>query len=90
MLDNDNQEEYIIMINKYKLRKISNNSFKNFFKYQSVDDNFIFEMLSKCLLKAHENYLNVYNKELGVRNMYNMDSSVDNAYKQIFKVLLKY
>jgi hypothetical protein len=79
----DSDEEYSLLKKQYKLKKISFNCFRNFLKYQSANENFIFEILSKCLLKAHENFIKVYDKELGIRNMYNMDSSVDSAYRKI-------
>ena len=85
MLESD--EEYTMLIKQYKLSKISFKCFRNFLKFQNVDDNFVYDILSKCLLQAHDNFIKVYDKELGIRNMYNMDSSVDNAYKKIINEL---
>ncbi len=73
---------------QYKLSKISYNCFIKFLKNQSFDNSFIYEMLSKCLLKAYENFIKVFDKDLGIRNIYNIDSSVDKAYNIIIIELL--
>jgi hypothetical protein len=88
MLDNDG--EYNMLKKQYKLKNIRYICFKNFLKLQSNNSDFIHEMLSRCLLKAYENFIKIYDKELGIRNIYNMDSSVDKAYNNIINELIDY
>ncbi len=77
-------EDCSFLIKQYKLKKISFPLFKTFLKYQSKDDNFIFDLFSKCLVKAKDTYLKLYNNEHGLRNIYNLDIAVDKAFDHVF------
>lgn len=79
----ENDDDHIFLKNQYKLDSISVASFTNFLSLQCNDDNFIFDLLSKCLISAKESFLSIYKQELGIRNITNLDKAVDQAFKNI-------
>ena len=73
---------------QYKLQYLTISGFKNFLKYQSKDENFIYDILSKCIISGKNTFLKLYDQELGIRNIHNFDKAVDTAFNDVlFKIL---
>jgi len=88
MLERD--DEYTFLSKHYKLEKIDLDHFKSFLKVQSKDGNFIFDILSRCLISAKNNFIKLYDQKIGIRNIHFLDRSVDEAfYHMFFTVLIK-
>lgn len=85
----ETEDEYHLLCNQYKLKKIEIRRFKAFIKRQSKEKNFIFDLLSRCLITAKDIYLKLYNQELGIRNIHFLDRSVDQAFDNIIFSSLK-
>jgi len=80
----EKEEDYTYLIKQYKIPSISITNFRNFMKQQLKDENYIFDLLSKCLISAKNRFLKLYDNKLGMRNILFLESSVDEAYKSVF------
>lgn len=86
MLDKD--EEYKFFLRQYNLRELEYKHFKTFLKYQSYDENFVLYILAKCLISSKNLFLKKYNKELGIRNIHNLDKCIDEKFRDVlFNIL---
>lgn len=85
----EREDEYSFLTKQYKLDSIEVSHFKSFLRLQSQDRNFIFDNLSKCLITAKNNFIKQYDQELGIRNIHFLDSSVDQAFKNVFFSVIK-
>lgn len=77
----ENEDEYSFLKKQYNLDGISVSNFANFLRFQCDNDTFVFDLLSKCLISAKQSFLSLYKQELGIRNITNLDKSVDQAFK---------
>ena len=80
----ERDEEYDLLSKQYKLKRLYINQFVNFIFEQKQNDNYVYDLLSKCLIEAKNIFLEKYQKDLGIRNIQNLDSSVDDAFNNIF------
>lgn len=84
----ENEEDYNALTKQYKLKFISKQSFKAFLRFQNNDNNFVFDLLSKCLINAKNIFLKLYDKEIGIKNVYFLDRAVDQAFKSnVFSIM---
>jgi uncharacterized phosphosugar-binding protein len=86
MLEKD--EEYSFLMKKYNLSNMNSSYFKNFLKRQIIEENFIFEVLSKCLVNTKAIFIKKYKKELGIRNITMLDDCIDQSYKDTFIAII--
>lgn len=85
----ERESEYSYLTNQYKLQKIQVAHFRKFFKNHLNDRNFLFDMLSKSLISAKNNFIKLYDEQIGIRNIHFLDRSVDDAFNSVFLSVLK-
>lgn len=85
----EREEEYSYLKKQYKLENIEILHFKTFLRNQIRDRNFLFDILSKCLISAKNTFIKLYDEKIGIRNIYFLDRSVDEAFNSVFFSKLK-
>ena len=86
----DEHKDYEFQLNNQKLKKISIFQFKNFIKKLNQDENYVYDLLSKCLIKIKENYIKEFDSTKNEMNFLIIDPIIYRCYEtEIYDELLK-
>jgi hypothetical protein len=86
----EEDKDYEFQLKNQNLQKISIFQFKNFIKKLNQDENYIYELLSKCMISIKEKYKREFDSNKNEMNFLIIDPIIYRSYqKEIYDELLK-
>jgi hypothetical protein len=85
----EDEKDYEFQLKSNALDKISIFQFKNFIRRQHSDENFVYELFSKCLILIKNHYKREFDSTKNELNFLIIDPIIQRCYhSEIFKELL--
>jgi hypothetical protein len=83
----EDEKDYVGLVKTHKVKRITIPQFRNFVRRQFEDENYIYELLSICLIKIKNEYRNQYSEKDKELNFLIIEPIISNCFEVIYNEL---